>query len=451
MKLKFIIILLFTILTFVLAQEKSEPVVVTGDSLIGRTENGIKFRDVIGNVVMTQGDVRVTCNKVIQNLTENDAELIGDVIVTQDTITIISEKGYYYGDEKYIYSDTLLSLDDGRVVLTADTGYYYFNLKKSIFNSNVQLVDSISVLNSTKLTYFNDIQKAIAVGSVSIEDKETTIYCDSLIHQKAHQLSNAFMNVKIVNRKQHLTIIGDELFDDGENNYTRIVGEPLLTKIDTSKGGNEDTLYIKAKLFEAVEDSTKRLYAIDSVRIIRGDLYSVNNYSLLFRDENRLMTKRRKGEKKSPVLWFTNSQLVGDSINIYMNNSKLDSIQIRNDATIISQNKDYEFRFDQISGDKIDLYFKNGGLNKTIVNGDVLSIYFMYEEGKANGLMKSSSNKAKMEFEKNEVVNVSMYKSVESEFHPENMVDGNELDFTIPSFIIHKNKPTIKEITKGRK
>ncbi len=449
--MKSIVYLFFLSIGILVAQEKSEPIIVTGDSLIGRTENGIKYREVVGNVVMTQDDVRVTCNKVIQNLTENNAELIGDVIVTQDTITIISENGYYYGNEKYIYSDTLLSLDDGHVVLTADTGYYYFDLKKSIFNSNVQLVDSISVLNSNKLTYFNDIQKAIAVNEVSIEDDETIIYCDSLVHLKEHQISNAFSNVKIVNLHQRLTITGEELYDEGENNYTRIVGNPLLTKIDSSDGGKEDTLYIKAKMFEAVEDSSSRLYAIDSVKIIRGDLFSVNSYSVLYKDENRLMTKKTKGDKVSPVLWFTTSQLVGDSINIFMNNSKLDSIQIRNDATILSKNKNYEFRFDQISGDAIDLYFKDGGLNKTVVNGGVLSIYFMYEEEKPNGLMKSSSNKAIMKFKENEVVSVSMYESVESEFHPENLVDGNELDFTIPTFTIFKNKPRKKEFTDGSK
>ncbi len=449
--MKSIVYIFFISIGILVAQEKSEPIVVTGDSLIGRTEDGIKYRDVVGNVIMTQDDVRITCNKIIQNLTENNAELIGNVIVKQDTITIISEKGFYYGNEKYIYSDTLLSLDDGHVVLTADTGYYYFDLKKSIFNSNVQLVDTNSLLKSNKLTYFNNIQKAVATRKVSIENDETTIYCDSLIYYKEHQISKAFNNIKIINPAQRLTITGEKLYDEGENNYTRIIGNPLLTKIDSSDSGKDDTLYIKAKIFEAIEDSSSRLYAIDSVKIIRDDLFSVNSYSVLYKDENRLMTKKTKDDKSSPILWFTTSQLVGDSINIFMNNNKLDSIQIRNDATILSKNENYEFRFDQISGDAIDLYFKNGGLYKTFVNGEVLSIYFMYEKGEPNGVMKSSSNKAIMKFEENEVVGVSMYESVESEFHPENLVDGNELDFTIPSFIIHNNKPKRKDIIKRNK
>ncbi len=449
--MKFFIYIFILVTTLVSAQDKNEIIRVVGDSLIGSANNGISYREVIGNVVMTQGNVRVTCNKTIQNITENSAELIGNVIITQDTILIVSEKGYYFGNEKYIFSDTTVVLEDGHVVLSADSGYYYFDLKKAVFNSNVQLVDSVSVLNSDGLTYFNDIQKAIAVGNVDISDSSSTIFCDSLVHLREHSISNAFNNVKIVNLNQQLTIYGDELFDEGENNYTRIIGNPLLVKVDSTENGSEDTLFIRAKIFEAVEDSTQKLIATDSVRIIRGDLFSVNNYSILFRKENKLVTYKRKKDKESPVLWYTNSQLVGDSISIYMDNNRLDSIEIRDNAHILSKNDNYEFRFDQISGENINLYFSEKGLDRTDVTIDVLSVYYLYDGEAPNGVMKSSSNRAKMEFEKNTVVSVSMYESVESEYHPEILVAGKELDFTLPSFIIYTNKPKKEELTQRSK
>jgi len=324
-------------------------------------------------------------------------------------------------------------------------------LEKSVFNSNVQLVDSINTLKSSTLTYFSEIQKAIAVGNVNISDKESIIFCDSLIHLRTIKKSNAFRNVRIVNKKQKLTIIGNELIDDGEINFTRIIGNPLLTKIDTTNEGKLDTLLIRAKAFESKEDSVKKLLAIDSVKIIRGELSSVNNYTVLYRDENRLMIKKIKNDKNSPVLWYTNSQLVGDSINIFLSNNKLDSIHIRNEATILSKNEKYNYRFDQISGDKINLYFSKGKLKLTDVKGEVLSIYFMFEKGEPNGLIKSSSSRAKMKFDDNAVVNVSMYESVQSEYHPENLIKGNELDFTIPSFIIYNNKPKKSVLIQGRK
>ncbi len=66
------ILILFFITSALLAQPKTETIKVIGDSLIGRVENGESIREVIGNVVMTQGDVRITCDKAIQNLTKNN-------------------------------------------------------------------------------------------------------------------------------------------------------------------------------------------------------------------------------------------------------------------------------------------------------------------------------------------------------------------------------------------
>lgn len=433
------------------AQVNNEIIRVVGDSLIGRVENGISYREVIGNVVMTQGNVRVTCDRTIQNITTNSAELIGNVVVTQDTILILSEKGYYFGNEKFIFSDTTVTLEDGHVVLTADSGYYFFDLKKAVFNSNVQLVDSVNILNADKLTYFNDTQRAIAIGNVDISDSTSTIFCDSLNHLRETNISHAFHNVKIINLGQQLTIYGNELFDEGENNYTRIEGDPLLIKVDSTDNGSVDTLFISADLFEVIEDSSQKLIATDSVKIIRGDLLSVNNYSILFRQENKLVTYKRKEDKDAPVLWYTNSQIVGDSMTIYINNNSLDSIEIRDNAHILSKNENYEFRFDQISGENIHLYFGSEGLEKTVVKTDVLSIYYLYDNQTPNGVMKASSNSAKMEFENNSIVVVSMYGSVESEYHPENLVTGKELDFTLPSFIIYKNKPKKELLTQRSK
>jgi len=446
MKNKFFI--LFFISSILLAQQKNESIKVIGDSLIGRVENNQSIREVIGNVVMTQGEIRITCDRAIQNISTNSAELLSNVIVTQDTVVILTERGYYFGDQKYTYSDTSISLEDGHLALTADTGYYYFDIEKAIFNSDVQLIDSINILNSDKLTYYNIINKAIAVGNVAITSDESAIYADSLVHFRDINHSEAFSNVAVTDSKNDLIITGDYLINDGEQNYTKITGHPLLRKIDTTSAGKLDTLYLRSIVMESVEDSTKKLIATDSVKIIRGEFYSIGSISVLYRDENKILTYKRENDNVPPVLWYETSQVVGDTLTIYLNKNQLEWIDIRNNAIIISQNPEYEFRYDQITGDKIELFFTDQGLNRTDVIDNVLSIYFLYEDGKPNGLLKSSSQRAKMMFEENTVVDVRLFQSVESEFHPENLVQGKEKEFTLPNFIIYNNKPELKDLLK---
>ena len=444
-KFLFILLLSFTALQ---AQTNDDIIFIIGDSLKGKVINGESIREVMGNVIMTQDNIRITCNLAIQNITRNEAELIGNVVVTQDTITILTEKGYYFGNDKYTYSDTGVTLDDGHMVLIADEGYYYFNTKVAVFNQNVELIDTINNLSSDKLTYYNDLDKAVAVDDVTISSDKSTIYSDSLIHFRESNTTYAFKNITIENSENQMVITGEELIDEGELNYTKITGDPLLVKVDTSKSGQLDTLFIRSLMMESIEDSTNRLIATDSVIIIRGEFTSSNDISILYRDDDKIFTYKREDDLRSPVLWYTTSQLVGDSIDIYLDENQLDWIDIKKDALIISRKEGYDLRYDQISGDNIKLYFSNEGIEKTEVIGDVLSIYFIFEENEPNGLLKSSSNKAKMIFDDNKVIDVKLYGSIESEYHPENLIEGNELDFTLPSFFIYKFKPNKKDIYK---
>ena len=53
-----------------------------------------------------------------------------------------------------------------------------------------------------------------------------------------------------------------------------------------------------------------------------------------------------------------------------------------------------------------------------------------------------------MMFEENTVIDVRLFQSVESEYHPENLVQGKEKEFTLPNFIIYNNKPELKDLLK---
>jgi hypothetical protein len=41
---------------------------------------------------------------------------------------------------------------------------------------------------------------------------------------------------------------------------------------------------------------------------------------------------------------------------------------------------------------------------------------------------------------------VRLYGSPNSEYYPENKVEGKELSFTLPEYVFYKNRPTKKEL-----
>lgn len=428
--------------------QQSEVVTVVGDSLVGKVVNGKNIREVIGNVVINQDDVEITCNRAIQYLTANEIELIGSVVATQDTLKIRTERAYYYGDDKITISDTSIFLNQPGMELQADRGEYYFNDKLAKFFGNVILEDSAFSLKSEKLYYYKNLNRLNASMKVEVFDTTSIIYADSVEHFREGQISYAFGNVKVDNFDNDIIIYGDTLVSNNKKMYSEVTGNPLFMQIDTTASGNLDTLFVGAEILESYSDSLDRFVAIDSVKIIRGEFSSVNQKSIFYNDEQRIETFKISDDADQPILWFEESQLVGDSIYIHLSDNRLNWINVKNRSIIISKNEGYDWRFDQISGEEIKMFFNDSTIARTEVFNNVLSIYYLFEEGEASGLVKSSSERGKIFFEDGQVVDVRLYVSPMSEYHPENLVSGKEREFTLPLFQINEGRPQKSELKK---
>ncbi len=462
-KKTFITLILVTLITIQgYSQEKENYITVIGDSLVGKVLNGEMVRQVFGHVLLTQGNVKITCDQAVQYLSKNDAELIGNVVATQDTLVITTDHGYYYGNDRKAESVSGVTLNDKKVVLTADTGSYFFNESRAVFRSDVKLRDTSSTVTSDRLTYFKDEGKAIAVGRVKITEGTNIIQADSLVHFRDSRVSIAYFNVKISSTDNNTEIYSQHLEDYPEKHYTLININPLLVQIDTTYIKRKkidtlhiatdpstvqlDTLIIRSEKMEAFRDTVNLFKATDSVRILRGQFASVNDFTEYFRNEGKIVTEKISPEAPQPILWYDNSQLTGDSTVVYIQNNNIKKLDVERNAFILSENKIYKNRYDQISGSKIIIDFENGAIQQTDVYGGVHSIYYLYDGDTPNGLTKSSSESAKVYFEDNKVVTVKMYGTPNSEYYPEKQVKGNEPAFTLPGYLLRHNRPEKKEL-----
>lgn len=448
-----LIIIHLSIFTQLFAQQ-GDLIRVIGDSLIGKMVNGESVREVYGNVVLTQGNVVITCNKAIQYISRNEAELIGNVIAKKDTLTIKTARGFYFGNLSKTKSNSGVYLDDKKVILTADSGEYFFNEDRAVFETNVKLFDTTSTLTSTKLNYFQKQDRAVAIGNVKIVDTENEITADTLEHFRKTKITFAFSNVRIKNLKNNSEIYGEHLEDFRERNYSIIDIKPLLLQVDTTyitredstKEAKLDTLFIKARLMESFRDSTERFIATDSVLILKDEFASRNDLTLFYKEHNRIVINKINEEARQPIIWYKNSQLTGDSIIIYLDGNKITQLDVNNIAFMMSQNELYDNRFDQTSSDSIKIYFANNKINEADFFGKVYSIYYLYEGETKNGLTKSNSSKAKVLFKDDEVSEVKLYINPASEYYPEKQVNGNEKSYLLPRFIIMEDRPTKKEM-----
>lgn len=438
-------------------QTQNDMIIVTGDSLVGKFIDGESIREVYGNVVLTQGDVRITCNKAIQFLGRNDAELIGNVIATQDTLTIKTEKGYYYGNLRMSRSTSGVTLDDRKVILTADSGLYYFDEDRAFFQSNVTLYDTTTTLTSDELTYFKQRDHSIAIGNVKIVDAENIIEADSLEHFRKTEITYANSNVKITNIKNSTSIYGGHLEDYRQKKYTLIRIEPVLMQIDSTISLDEDslevitidTLLINSLTMESFRDTADIFIATDSVKIIRGEFASDNDKTIYLRSDEKIITSKLGPDARQPILWYENSQLTGDSIIIHLKDNNITMLEVEGNAFLLSQNENFKTRFDQSTGSKVLIYFVENKINRTEFYGTVYSIYNMFEEDEPNGLTKSNSHSAVVYFEDNQVSEVRLYGQPVSEYYPEPQVIGNERSFLLPRFSFIETRPVKGQLLRS--
>lgn len=459
---KYIVKLLFAFSVVIAAQTQSdEYVTVTGDSLVGKIINGESVREVYGNVILTQGNIHITCNKAVQFILRNDAELIGNVVVRQENLTITTERGFYYGNLQKAETKSKVKLDDKKVILIADIGDYYFKEDRAYFQDNVILYDTVSTLTADALNYYKNQDRAVAVGNVKIVDAENIITADTLEHFRNSRITFADHHVTISNNKNNIVIWGNHLEDYAQKKYTIISENPVLIQIDSSYNGTNadklvgskklviDTLIINSLMMEAYRDTSNIFIAKDSVQIVRGEFASKNAFTIYYKDDEKIMTRKENEQAQQPVLWYENSQITGDSVTIYLREGEIRLVEINQNSFTHSHHENYPNRFDQVSGEKIIVDFLEGEIYKTEIFGSVFAIYYMYDEDVPNGLTKSSSETAEIKFEDKKVSEVRLFGLPTSDYYPEKMVEGKENEFLLPKFSIMLNRPEKQELLKS--
>ncbi len=457
-KLYFLLLLLFLPAVLLFSQSK---IVITGERMTGKEDDTQKIRGFGGDVVITHLNVKITCDSAVHFVDRNEAELIGSVVITQDTLTIKTDRGFYNGNLKKAWASTPVELDDKKVFLKAESGEYLFDSTKARFVKNVRLYDATGTMTSSELIYFRNSQIAYAFGGVKLWDESSSLDADSLVHNRITRVTNAYRNVKIVdstnvvlcdsviydqtnkvtdawgsvqikNFSDNTIILGNHVNDLRAIKHTRVEGEPFIMQIDTA-GGAADTLMVKAVVLESfnTQDSSK-LVATDSVVILRGGFASKNSYTEYTKTPETIYTYKNDGDADPPVLWYDNSQLSGDTVTLHIKKKKADKVLINNNSLIISKNG--QFRFDQVSGTNVVMDFVNGNLKQTNIYGNVLSFYYVYDDGEPNGLIRSSSNNAVITFDSSKVEDVRLYGDPISEYYPENLVTGNEKKYFLPTY-----------------
>jgi lipopolysaccharide export system protein LptA len=384
----------------------------SAERLEGKIINGEEVRELTGKVHFVQptaegGLVKVWCDRALRYMTQNKIELYGNVKVVRDSVTIHSKEGVYYAERRMMEGKNGVQLERGKTLLTALNGEYFVDEKRSHFVGDVVLVDPSTTITSNEMHYFEAETRSIAIGNVHV-----------------------FENANAVN------IYGDSLVHIEQLKLTLVYKQPRMVKIDTSADGKIDTMVVVSRVMQSFKDTTDRFVAIDSVRMVKGDMSASCNKATYFVKNDIIAMQSH------PIIWSGGNQITGDSIRVRMEDNKLQSLWVKRRAMAISQvDTALPNRFNQLTGKELTMYFRANKLEQVDVQKNATSLYYLFDNQEPNGVNKSSGDRIFIDFINDEVNRIKIVGGVQGQYFPEKMILKREQDYNLDGFRWYENRP----------
>jgi len=359
--------------------------------------------EAFGHVRMLQGDtLSLTGDYLFYDGESQIAQMRHNVVMKHRNSTLITDSlnydrlyslGYYFEGGKLI---------DGDNVLTSDYGEYYTSTRQSTFNYNVTLVNPKFKLVSDTLHYDIQTKWANVMGPSNVISGDNRIYTEHGYYNTETEVAHLMDRPILHNKGRRMT--GDSLYynkltgimkayenivyvDSANKNiltgnygvYNELTGEALATDSALAKdfSSGEDTLYVHAdtlRLFtyNIDTDSMYRvLHGYFHVRAYRTDIQAVCD-SLVFHSRDRQLTMYR-----DPIAWSDNRQILGEEINVFTNDSTIDSIYVERQALLVEQMD--SVHYNQVAGQIMKSFFSEGKMRENHVDGNVYIVNYPVE------------------------------------------------------------------------
>ena len=413
-------------------------------------------RQFVGNVSFQQGNVNVKCDRAIQYLNQNRAELTGNVVFTQDDLILKSAKINYDGNSGVAVSNTRVDITDRKTDITANRGIYYSRTLMVDLFDNVTIKDDSVRISADKIRYDRTTHVSFANGNVAVEDDSSLTTCSVLEHNRDTRDSYAQGNVIIRGKYNEAILTGDTLSNFPGIQYSQAKGHPVLFQIDsvrfTYKNTDSsevwfetryrfDTLSMSSDIMESRSEYGRQQYVFTgNVEIVRHNVNAKSGRAIYYK-ANDIITM-----DSTPILWLDSTQLYADSIVVGIVRKKLEIVKGYGSSILLMKDTLSDDRINQLAGDFINIRISEDTVRFINAIGNSKSLYYMLSQESADGCDRKSADSIMIEFEKSEIAYIYWLGAVNAEYFPEIVVMDKVKDYYLPGFRWTSQKPTQKRL-----
>ncbi|HET9137264.1 MAG TPA: OstA-like protein [Candidatus Kapabacteria bacterium] len=465
-----------------------DPVQVKADSLANSTKSGEEVKVLIGNFQFYQGSLTGKAERAIQYPQRNVVELFGNVVIRQDTLSLTAPHLIYDGNAQLAKADGHIQLNDrddhvtsdwmtynmasgiaefhkgptegvraiqGNTTLTCQDLTYIRGTQTMISKGKVRVVNDSGMLTCDTLFDARSIGERTAIGNVKASNDSLIIYCSNLFESQHDKKTVATINVQAYSKANNTIQFGDSLIRDGNTGHTLVPKNPLLFIIDSSHKTDSlthadtlvfDTLRIKSKTMEAFTGDSAKFIATDSVILQRSNFSGTCGKLIYYRSDSLLTMFGSKRQR----IWYDSTEIDGDSIVMFQRNNKPERIIAIGHAFATSPSTDSGVigRVSQLSSRTMILNIVKDTIRTLLAVDNALSIYFVSDNGKPNGLNRASGDTIRIDFEKNAARRIVVLSGTENEYWPDRYIGHRAAAFRLGNYErFYEFRPRIEAFT----
>lgn len=357
---------------------------------------------------------------------------------------LTSKEAVYYSDTKDVFFKKTVHLVDPERQIWADSIQINLNTNIATFIAPTHIVGKDgSVIDTKSGTYNLNTGEANFYERTLYKDSTHTFIADKINFDKKTGFLRGEGRARFVDSVNKVTTVGGLLIADTKKNSFLATQKPVMIfyRDNDSTYIAADTLFSGLRKYDSLErrvvtkadtlnapvavkadkDSSIRYFlAFHHVRVFNDSLQAVSD-SLHYSTVDS--TFKLFGD---PVVWNDKTQLTGDTIYMYTENSKAKRVYVFNNGMLINQAE--EGVYDQIAGRTLNGYFVNGQIDHIRVKGSPAeSIFYPQDDDSAFvGMNRSSGDVIEINFVKKELNKVKFINKIDGVMYPISQTPGDQ-------------------------
>jgi len=464
----------FAFLPQCLHAQQHDSLTAIADTLVANNINGEPVEELNGHMQFRQGSLYGSADRAIQYLKTRRTELIGHVEIHQDTLSLYAPHVLYNDSTGIGHADGNVRLFDRDNELTAHEGDYDVQNQVARFHGHVTMTQGKTTSLSDDLTYYRSTETSILTGNAEIKSDSGSLVADTITHVRALDETTAKGNVLLSNDslrlnsdwfynsgslgqmlarghvsvedvKNKTTIFGDTMARFAATKYTIVPRHPLLLYVDSSQVRDStgkmvttfDTMFVRADTMKVWQGDSSRFVAIDSVRMYRSN-FSLIGGRLVYDQVHDIMTVFHSPRQR---VWNDSTEIDADSIAMLMKEHHVNRVFAVGHAFATDPLAEFpnSGRINQLEGETMMLIVMRDTARQLYDMSSALSIYFLINNGKPDGVNRASGDTIRMDLKNKQVSRLAIISGTEGEYFPERFVGDRAAAFRLTAYERHTN------------